>query len=425
MYALPSTKHLSPGRCIFSIGGDGALNVLDDADATGYIKPSTPSQTSTRRPPSSQGFTRAARWEGDAPPLQRPARGTGWGADSPPSSQRPTRGRRWKGEAINGRPCSRSSSTVPSTAEQRPRRSSATVHHGKLNNRVSNYEVRTPHGEQRPATSEAADRAKHEKCVHHGNDYHAELSNAGGKGRAGRGEGGRSVLLRQVVFASSSSDGEEEERGEGNEQGVKGMDVTPYPKAPGLKAAPNGVGFARKHRPAASSLGGEEPTPPYTTKPEHDDPRAKRSILMNSAGDGRGKGVRAGSRDWPQAFSENNSIGLHQQGSTLDTPGRTSANSDSMQDEHTSSHAGGRYAGGSSAPSSNVRFDLQCTTCTTRVFHVLCSLNSRVQTMRACAIFNLVADLSRKRKWLHGFTIGQFRSKRSAWAGRKAYDVFG
>lgn len=184
-----------------------------------------------------------------------------------------------------------------------------------------------------------------------------------------QGEGGRSVLLRQVIFAPGSSDGEREEEegageGGGNQRGVQGLNVTAHANALGLGVAPKGVCLARQHRPATSPLGGKEPTPPYSANPQHADGIAKRAVLMNSSGDGRGGGVSAGFRAGSPALSVNNSSGLRQQGSSSDTPGRTPANVDDMKGEHTSSSGGGRYSGGSSVPTSNVRFDLifQCAT---------------------------------------------------------------
>lgn len=326
-------NRLPLSRCIFSIGGDGALHVLDDADATGYIKPSTKRQKSLRKR-SSQRSTGGEGWRGDSQLPQRPARTTsaGWGLDAPPaSSQRPSRGTGWGlgGEAAHSRPCSRASSTALSTGEPRAKRFSGTCGRGESSNQVSTCEAYVRRGEGRQTTSKSPDRARHGD-VHHGvvDDSQAGLSTARGRGEGG----GWSVLLRQVIFSSGNSDGEQDEEGGAgtNGRGLQGLNSTAHPRSQGLRAAPNGVGFARTQRPTASSVGGKEPTPPYSANPEHCDGRAKRAIVVDSSGTGKGDaGVRTGSQAGsPPAVSESNSIGRRLLGSALDMPGCTSANPD-------------------------------------------------------------------------------------------------
>lgn len=370
----PQNIFFSLGRCLFSIGGDGALNVLDDADATGYIKPSTKRQNSTREPPSSsQRSTRAEGWRGNVPPSQRPSRpAIGRKLDDPPAySQRRSRGTWLGSEALYSRPCSRANSTVPSEAEPRQGWPSGPSRRRALTNQASTREAYTQRGEGRHTTSESPNRGKHEDAqravVDDLADATIERGRGGGGGGGGErpGEGRRSVLLRQVIFTSGSSDGEmEEEGGEGgggNQRGVQGLNVAAHPNVQGIGIAPKGVCLTRKHRPTTSSLVGKETAPPYTANSEHIEEIAKSATLMNSLGNGRGEGVSAGARAGSPALSENNSSGLRRQGSASDMPGRTPANFDGMEGKHASSSGGGRYSGGSSVPTSNVRFDLfQC-----------------------------------------------------------------
>eukprot|EP00904_Undaria_pinnatifida_P002793 jgi/Undpi1/12514/HiC_scaffold_6.g02183.m1 len=260
-------------KCIFSVGGDGALHVLDDADAIGYVKPSATRHHTLKKSFLPQTTTRPAGWGG--------------------------------GDPI--RPCSRASSAIaPSTAAER-RRTSASIRGcesnkpgaipDKANTRytggrravtdagcgASDEEENARKGDGRRGVNEPTrHQAKHHDDGRYEDVEQAELSRAnGGAGGGGGGDGGgRSVLLRQIVFASSSNSDVDEE-GNQSAQGVKHAKQFP-PKAQGLVGAPSGVSNIDMHTATDSSFGCKGITPTNVLNSDHPEARAKRGEVLKT-----------------------------------------------------------------------------------------------------------------------------------------------
>ena len=337
-------------RCIFSVGGDGALHVLDDADAIGYVKPSATRHHTLKKSFLPQTTTRPAGWDG--------------------------------GDPI--RPCSRASSAIaPSTAAER-RCTSASIR-GCESNRPGAIpdKVKTRYAGGRRAVTDAGCGASDEEdnarkgdgrrgvnelmrhqAKHHDDGRYedveqAELSRAnggaGGGGGGGGDGGGRSVLLRQIVFASSSNSDVDEE-GNQSAQGVKHAKKFP-PKAQGLVGAPSGVSNIDMHTATASSFGGKEitstnvlnsdhpearakrgevlKTPTYAAKPEVPETWAKQAFQLPFPGAGRRGDVGAEfSREGSSTLSDSNGRSLPtRQRSTVDMSGHVNSDLQEMNGE--------------------------------------------------------------------------------------------
>ena len=166
-------------RCVFSIGGDGALHVLDDADAKGYVKPPAPSDArrKARRMTSSNS-----------------GRGVSAGADNNRSDDI---GVVRSDDDVAGDQGGRRGQRRTPLQHERTKlkdgilRSDRGVHPGEV-------EV--------PRAGEAA-----EGLV---------PTDGGVSGVKQRGDGGRSVLLRQVVLSS----GDDHENAADNDNSITGKD---------------------------------------------------------------------------------------------------------------------------------------------------------------------------------------------------------
>lgn len=165
-------------RCVFSVGGDGELHVLDDADANGYIKPRPTADGRRKNPTKKSSSTTGRRLSGEAEDSNQNDKAGNSDNDEPAGEQ-------------GGRGRERRSM----------RRRSPSVHEGReLEDRASNTAGRADSGGAGAGARAASERSRA-----------ARAALAGGKKNA---DGGRSVLLRQVAFAYDSDDNDDG-KGEG------------------------------------------------------------------------------------------------------------------------------------------------------------------------------------------------------------------
>lgn len=182
LYVLASVV----ARCVFSVGGDGALHVLDDADATGYVKPVSMADGTSRRKgkgtrdcPSATG--RGAGCHGG----NNISKGEGTNDEKAPGKT---------GQEAERRNPGRRDMTVLDEKRSETKRSEKTGSGKRGSGTTCN------------ATREAA------VAVDPGRGSEAQ------EGKKGRDEGW-SVLLRQVAFASGESDDENHDSDQGESGG--------------------------------------------------------------------------------------------------------------------------------------------------------------------------------------------------------------